>query len=335
MSGYAGLGKGIADAGQLIGSMMLKSAQADEDRNEKLAARREELLLRLADRQEAREQNAALRMDLAEMKGGGKGGGGGGLSLKDIGEGGAAEGVVARELGVDVPTLRALRRASETGDKSAFMQDKSGLAPDQVGPRQMDYPPGFDQEFSAKMKALARIEQRFAFGKDYESTVKGQREEQKLDVGNGILNGEMGIGKGAGVIGALDGKDQVSVNDNTVVNKFTGQTKPTGNQPERLQDLVATANGYRQMADSLRRAAADELNPKEQERLTKEADSYTKAAKELFDAVKTGHRATQQKSDPAPGGSPKIGAGSPIKPRGSTTAKSAYEAWVSMNPGMR
>ena len=57
---WAGIGKGIADAGSTMGQFLFKDLMAQEDREYKAAARREELAMRLEDRERDRHRQVGV-----------------------------------------------------------------------------------------------------------------------------------------------------------------------------------------------------------------------------------------------------------------------------------
>lgn len=223
MSGliWGGIGKGIADAGSQIAGLMYKGIAAEEDRKDRLALKMYDIEQRARDKEADRE----LRRDLLENKAS-SGGGGGGLALKDINEGGAAEGIVARQAGMTVPELRALRNSSQTGDMTPFMQ-KSTVEDESGGHDVTALPPGFEKEYKAKLKALAAIEESYALGGKYDDVQKGRRTGQQIDA---TTRAEADP-KQAGIIGQAmavgEGKDIVGGDSNVTRNKFTGETKVT------------------------------------------------------------------------------------------------------------
>lgn len=327
MSGYmwAGIGKGIADASQNISGMMYKGIAADQERAEKLEYQRE----RLAEAARQKEADRQLRLEIAETRGGrGSGSGSGGVSAKDIGEGGSLEGVIAGELGVDVPTLRALRKGRESGDYSAFQEEKTNEFVADVGDDtqqvvRMEYPPGFEDVKKAKMAALARIEKKFIFGKDYDDVVKGEKGEIGVDVGRGILAGTMDPGKGGTAVAASEGKDLYGGDSNVTRQKFTGETKttPVGQSviaenkskaagpagSKTYSDVISAASNYRMMAKELRKDA-EAMDPEDAKEVLTRARAYETEADSLMKSVKEKRLGSNDKKDNAkPGAAAAVG----------------------------
>jgi hypothetical protein len=153
-------------------------------------------------------------------------GGGGGIALDDISEGGKAEGILAREAGVDVPTLRALRKGSESGDWSAFKRSK--VIEDESGGHTRDeLPEGFEAFKTAKLRELATIEKKFAFGKDYKDVAEGEKTAFQTDVGRGIIGGTIDSNKGAAATATTEGKAPFDESGGVVYSTMTGANKAT------------------------------------------------------------------------------------------------------------
>jgi hypothetical protein len=240
---WAGIGKGLADAGTAINSTVTRAMERDEaakiraqERAEDQQIRKDAAAALLQDRRDAREDRAAqdaLYRKLASDKGGsGSGGGGsGGFSVEDIGEGGNAEPLIAREAGMDVPTLRSVRRASETGDKSAFASGVTGapLGEKEMGPPKpvYNYPEGFEKEFDAKVRTLAAIEQKFVFGNNYDNVTKGAQNQFGLDMAKGVVGGTMNAGTAGTGVAVMEGKPLYGGDSNQTRQNYTGETKET------------------------------------------------------------------------------------------------------------
>jgi hypothetical protein len=291
MSGLilAGIGKGIADAGNTVGSFMLKSNEADERARERAELQRE----RLAAAADQKERDRLLRLEIAGARGeSGNKGGGGGFKPEDLGEGGQVEGVIARELGVNIPTLRALRKSSETGDYSSLIPFGANSQTEADEVTQAGYPPGFEKEVRAKTQALARIEQRFLFGKDYKSVVDAQQGEVALDAGRGAITDPSQAGRLGQGVAVMGGKDLVGGDSNVTRNKFTGQTSVTPVGQSQIRENDAQASKAR--ADAA--AAPDKGSSKIEDQITRaeQALSLVRAR------IEKGYRepTTQEKYNP-------------------------------------
>lgn len=274
MSGLilGGIGKGLSDAGSQIAGLMYKGIASEEDRADRAALRMYDIQQRAADKEADRE----LRREIADNKsanGSGQGGQGG-LALKDINEGGAAEGIVARQAGMTVPELRQLRRSSQTGDMSSFMQT-SAVEDESGGHDVTSLPPGFEKEYKAKLKALAAIEESYALGGKYDDVQKGRRTGQQIDA---TARAEANPGQ-AGLIGQAmavgEGKDIIGGDSNVTRNKFTGETKVTP-----VGQSVITENNA-QAANAGKTQKNNEFQGLQQERLALDND-----LKRAEDAIK-------------------------------------------------
>lgn len=255
----SGLGKGISDAGTTVGNAMMRKMERDE-----AAAQRERE--KEEDREFRRQQDALYRKP-ADAAGsgsssGGGGKGGGSLSLEDIAEGGKAEAIVAREMGVDVPTLRKLRRGSETGDWSAFEQPTEDP---NVGPVKYALPDGFEKYAASKTKALANVEKTFVFGKDYKDVAAGEQTAFETGLGQGVVAGTMDPTKASQATSVMKGNAPFGGDSNVTRNVVTGDVKTTPVGQSAIFENNAQAR--KALAD----AAKDANNPNApgaQDRLT-------------------------------------------------------------------
>lgn len=284
MSGliWAGIGKGIADAGTAVGSSMLRSITDDERQQDRLELARERQTAAAELQRQRLDQSRELAQ--ARLDARGSGGSGGGLSLDDIAEGGKAEGIVAGMLdGSTIPELRRVR-AFRDGKGDQFKQDvtrnvagpndgsnEPAGADKAANPMARDpsqassivtqimreYPPGFEAEMRSKVKALARIEEAAAQGKNYDSVTKGRQTQQEVDASTEAMRdparaGVIGQGMAAG-----QGKELVGGDSNVTRNKFTGATTNTlvGDSQMRennAQAGQASAAGRKSDADASR-----------------------------------------------------------------------------------
>lgn len=270
MSGlvWSALGQGISSLGGTMGSIMAREADR-EDRQEEQRRRDEE---RRAATERENQRNRDLRMELAA----GKGSADSPLSMADIGEGGKAEGLVARLAGMTVPELRARRKLSETGDTEPFKQDTTQYKPEVEGEdttdavsrkfaKQMDLtetirslPPGFEAEAKAKAQALAKIEESLVLGGKYSSVTQGRVHQQQVDKTEEAIRSP----ERAGIIGqgvaAGKGNDIVGGDSNVTRNKFTGDTSVTPVGESQRQENLAQA-GQASAAARLSGAKADAI----------------------------------------------------------------------------
>lgn len=238
-------GQALMNIGSIIGSNMTRSIQEDERQADRLELQRE----RLAAAERENERNRQLRAEMAAARAP-SGGGDGGLSAKDIGEGGADEGLLARRAGMTVPELRAMRRFSETGDSTPFQVETNKITmkdtgdpynPETQSQLVKELPPGFEREARAKLQTLAKIEESYRLGGRYDDVTKGRRNQQEVDMSEAAIRqpgaaGVIGQGMAAGA-----GKELVGGDSNVTRNKFTGATVNTkvGDSQVRENDAQA------------------------------------------------------------------------------------------------
>lgn len=101
------IGQAISGFGANVGNLMFKTIGDEADRDARIAARREEWMARLEDRQLARTENNDLKRELLEMKidagGGGKSGGkSSNINMEDIKPGGSQQVWMAAQMEMTV-----------------------------------------------------------------------------------------------------------------------------------------------------------------------------------------------------------------------------------------
>lgn len=251
MSGliWAGIGKGIADAGTSIGSSMLRSVADEERQQERMELQRERLEAAQQRQDERLAQSRELTQARLDAKSSGGGSGSGGLSAAEIGSGGADEGMIARAAGMTVPELRALRNYSQTGNVEPFKRDVTRYGRDQddgmagandeysdavsrknaklTEEKVRELPPGFDQEIRARSKALAKIEESYRLGGKYDDVTKGRLNDQQRDLTSAAVNNPDAAPQVAMGVAAGKGNDMYGGDSNVTRQKFTGQTSAT------------------------------------------------------------------------------------------------------------
>lgn len=224
---WAGIGKGIADAGSTMGQFLMKDLMAQEDREYKSASRQEELRMRLADKAEARESNADLRRELAAGRGGGGGGGSAGLNPADYAPGGSQAGMLAGNAGMTEPEYAKYVAARKTGDMSGFQREETEYGAFGEENKVSKLPAGFEAEYAAKIKTISKLEEQYALGTRYDDVAKGRQAEFATGVGQGILGGKIDMGKGAGAVAGSEGKQILNTEGGETYNMFTGESKTT------------------------------------------------------------------------------------------------------------
>ena len=254
---WSGIGQGIANAGSTIGNFLYKDIAAQEDRDARAALLRE----RLEDKQQARQDKADLTLQLAEMKGGG-GGGKGGANLKpeDYAPGGKLAGMLAGKMGMTEPEYAQFYSARKSGDVSKFAQEVSQFEREPIVAGESDavsrstatlkenkitrLPPGFEQEFRSKVKALSDLEESYALGGHYDDVTKGRQTSFQTGVGQGILNKEItgkDIGTASQAVASSTGKESYAVQGGEKLNQFTGASETTPKGLSEIQENKAQA----------------------------------------------------------------------------------------------
>jgi hypothetical protein len=242
------IGQAISGFGANIGNLMFKSIGDEADRDARIAARREEWMARLEDRQLGREENNDLKRELLEMKldaGGGKsgssGGGGksGGINMEDIKPGGSQEVWMAAQMEMTVPQYTEFYNSMKSGDKTAFLQKVTTQAAPGMGAYQgqtaeqvsaetkMELPAGFEAEYKAKMKKLGALQESYALGGHYDDVMKGRQQGFQTGVGEGVLAGNIKPGAGSEAVGASLAKERIDVKGGEKLNVFTGESTTT------------------------------------------------------------------------------------------------------------
>jgi hypothetical protein len=243
------VGQAISGFGANIGNLMFKSIGDEADRDARIAARKEEWMARLQDRQDARTENNDLKRELLEMKldaGGGKsgsssGGKGGGINMEDIKPGGSQEVWAAGKLKMTVPEYTEFYNSMKTGDRSALLKNFTtevpavpgmgayqGQTSEQVSAQKtVEAPPGFEAEYRAKMQKLADLHESYALGGHYDDVMKGRQQGFQTGVGEGVLAGNIKPGAGSEAVGASLAKERMKVEGGEKLNVFTGDSSTT------------------------------------------------------------------------------------------------------------
>ena len=260
------IGQAISGFGANVGNLMFKSIGDEADRDARIAARREEWLAKLEDRQLGREENNDLKRELLEMKldaGGGKsgssGGGGksGGINMEDLKPGGKFEMGVAAQMEMTVPQYTAFYNSMKTGDKSAFLENLTvsnkgiGGAGDEINAAATGtdvgsqttkvLPAGFEDQYKAKMKKLGDLQESYALGGQYDDVMKGRQTKFQTGVGEGVLAGNIKPGAGSEAVGASLAKERMKVEGGEKLNVFTGESSTTPKGLSEIQENKAQA----------------------------------------------------------------------------------------------
>lgn len=272
MAGLIGsnVGQAISGFGANIGNLMFKSIGEEADRDARIAAKKEEWQARLQDRQEARQENNDLKRELLEMKldagavksaGGGGGGGKGGanINMDDLQPGGKLAGMIAGKMGLTEPEYAQLYNSRKSGDVSSFLTEvtrttvpaeATGEMSDAISrktaPRTSETikapPPGFENEYRAKLKKLADLEESYAAGGHFDDIMKGRQQGFQTETGQGVLAGNIKAGPGGEAVGVSMGKERMKVEGGEKLNVFTGESTTTPKGLSEIQENKAQAS---------------------------------------------------------------------------------------------
>lgn len=263
MSGliWSALGQSLGQASSTVGNLMYRDIER-EDRQEE---RRRELEERRAyERDRDALYRRTVEQQMAPRASGSGSAGGGGIAARDMADGGGDEAMVARAAGMTVPEMRALRRYSETGDSTPFMRNVERDV-DMPDPENPDYntirerriaqelPPGFDREARAKMQMLARIEESYRLGKDYDNVAKGREAMQGVDFANRAASNPASAGVLGQAMAVREGKPLIDEGGGEMFNQYTGTSRTTPKGESEIGENRAQAA----KAADARKAAAD------------------------------------------------------------------------------
>lgn len=233
---WAGIGQGIANAGNAIGSVGVRDYEMREaarlrsaDREEDRAWREEQKEL---DRDRQDERDRMYRRTAEQQAAGSKGGGGmKGVDPADIAPGGKLAANFAATLGMDVPEYEARYNAIKSGDKTAFqkVREIGTVADDTYGPQPVTekyYPEGFEKEYSAKAKAIGELGMLYATAGES----KNIAEARQIGLVTNAMEGAQAGGdvtKAAQLAAISKGHVPYAGDSNVTRNVFTGDTKET------------------------------------------------------------------------------------------------------------
>ena len=283
---WAGIGKGLADAGSTMGQFLFKDLLAKEDREYKAATRAEELRLRMEDRERDRE----LRREIAAGRDSG-GGGQGGLKAEDYAPGGKLAGMIAGKMGMTEPEYAAYYGARKSGDMTPFMQEStSTVMDDEFGEQKLttkSLPAGFEKEFKSKIKALADIEESYALGGRYDDVAKGRKTEFQTGTAQGVLSGAIKAGKGGEAVAVSEGKPLIDVKGGEKFSQYTGESETTPLGKSEIQENKAQAGKYGKEIEKIQAEIdSGSLGKNSRDRLTTMINSANATIKSLNDGSK-------------------------------------------------
>jgi hypothetical protein len=233
---WAGIGKGIADAGATAANIGVRDYEMREAARLRSADKEEDRIWREEqkdidrDRQDERdrmyrrtaEQQAAASKGTSGMKG---------VDPADIAPGGKLAANFAATLGMDVPEYTARYKAIQTGDKTAFqkVREIGTVADDTYGPQPITekyYSEGFEQEYSAKAKAIGELGMLYATAGES----KNIAEARQIGLVTNAMEGAQAGGdvtKAAQLAAISKGHVPYAGDSNVTRNVFTGDTKET------------------------------------------------------------------------------------------------------------
>jgi hypothetical protein len=214
MSGliWAGLGKGISDAGVTFGNAMMRRVERDEAAALRAAEKEE-------DREFRRQQDALYRRPAdGTSSGSGSGGSSGGGKISVATQ--------AAEAGMTVPEYEAYWQAQETGDMSPFKQMRT-IEDESGGHSAYGLPEGFDQYYKSKMRVLGEIRKKAELGKDYQNVAAGEQTAFETGLGQGIIGKNVDPTTAAQATTVMKGTAPFAGDSNVTRNVITGGTKTT------------------------------------------------------------------------------------------------------------
>ena len=235
---WAGIGKGIADAGATAANIgirdyemreaaRLRSADKEEDR-----VWREEQKDIDRDRQDERdrmyrrtaEQQAAASKGTSGMKG---------VDPADIAPGGKLATAFAAELGMTAPEYERQYNAMKTGDLSAFKtetKDIGKVLDNEYGEQTLTervVPEGFEKEFAAKSKAIGALSMVYATAGEAKNIAEARQIGLITGAAEGVLSGTGDVTRAYQAGGIVKGSDRYKEGGGVVLETATGTNKET------------------------------------------------------------------------------------------------------------
>lgn len=235
---WAGIGKGIADAGATAANIgirdyemreaaRLRSADKEEDR-----VWREEQKDIDRDRQDERdrmyrrtaEQQAAASKGTSGMKG---------VDPADIAPGGKLATAFAAELGMTAPEYERQYNAMKTGDLSAFKtetKDIGKVLDNEYGEQTLTervVPEGFEKEFAAKSKAIGALSMVYATAGEAKNIAEARQIGLITGAAEGVLSGTGDVTRAYQAGGIVKGSDRYKEGGGVVLETATGANKET------------------------------------------------------------------------------------------------------------
>lgn len=235
---WAGIGKGIADAGATAANIgirdyeMRESARLRREDKEEDRAWREEQKDIDRDRQDERdrmyrrtaEQQAAASKGTSGMKG---------VDPADIAPGGKLATAFAAELGMTAPEYERQYNAMKTGDMAAFKKEREVgmVADDTYGPQPITekyLPEGFEKEFAAKSKAIGALSMVYATAGESKNIAEARQTGLVTGAMEDVRAGTLTPTKAAQMMAAAKGTAPFGGDSNVTRNVLEGDTTLTG-----------------------------------------------------------------------------------------------------------
>lgn len=237
---WAGIGKGIADAGSTMANIGIREYE-----------RRDAARLRSGEREEARADRAELEQDrrewqagqneiyrrtAAQQTAGSKGTGGDGISgfdPKDLEPGGKLSPYMAAEAGMSTEDYEKQVTAMKTKDMSGYAtetRDAGRVLDDEYGEQTVTekvVPEAFKKEFAAKAKVISGLMMNYAAGKEAKTIAEGRQTGLITNTMEGVLAGTITPTKGGQATAVGKGTAPFGGDSNVTRNVLTGDTSTT------------------------------------------------------------------------------------------------------------
>jgi len=234
----AGIGQGIANAGNAIGSIGVRDYETREaarlrrvDREEDRAWREEQKEI---DRDRQDERDRMYRRTAEQQAAGGKGGGMKGFASEDIAPGGKLADMIAGQMGMTVPEYAQFYNARKTGDMSAYATESKDIGKvldNEYGEQTLTervVPEGFKKEFAAKSKMLSDIQQSYVAGSEAKNIAEGRQIGLVTNAMADVQAGNLTPTKAAQISAISKGTAPYGGDSNVTRNVLEGDTTLTG-----------------------------------------------------------------------------------------------------------
>lgn len=289
---WAGIGKGIADAGATAANIGVRDYEMREAARLRSADKEEDRIWREEqkdidrDRQDERdrmyrrtaEQQAAASKGTSGMKG---------VDPADIAPTGKLATAFAAELGMSLPEYERQYNAMKSGDTSAFQKERNvgSTMDDTYGTQPVTekyYPEGFEKEFAAKSKAIGALSMVYATAGE----AKNIAEARQIGLVTNAMEGAQAGGdvtKAAQLAAISKGHVPYAGDSNVTRNVLTGDTSTTAVGTATISEKGALAKQAEAGAteNAAQAKAADALADKHKEEITKIREDVKKIQAEI------------------------------------------------------